>query len=114
MAPMHGVDRARPDLVAALDQLDELVDDCPRLGHVRLLALDREPVAAEQDRAVEPVAQRVEHAVAHAGELGCDVVRDREDFLHRSQCRAGTRRNARLARCVRPAFRHRLAVDETA
>ena len=71
-----------PDLVAALDELDELVDDRLRLGHVLLVAVERQPVAAEEDRAVEPVAQRVEHAVADAGELGGDVVRDVENFLH--------------------------------
>ena len=41
------VDRARADLVAALDQLDELVDDGARLGDVGVVALDRQPVAAQ-------------------------------------------------------------------
>ena len=46
-----GVDRRGPDLVAALDQLDQLVDDGARLGDARLVALDRQAVAAQQDRA---------------------------------------------------------------
>src|SRR5579859_996739 len=96
----HGVDRSRPDLVPALDQLDELVDHGPGLRDVHLLALDRQPVAAEQNRAVEPVAERVEHAVADRGELGGHVVRDVEDFLHSSQCRAEICRN-RSTRCAR-------------
>ena len=78
----HRVDGRRPDVVAALDELDELVHDRARLGDLGLLALDREPVAAQQDRAGEPVAQLVEHRVAHPGELRRDVVRDRENFLH--------------------------------
>ena len=44
----HGVDRARPDLVPALDQLGELVDDRAGLDDVRVVALDRQPVAAQQ------------------------------------------------------------------
>ena len=98
----HGVDGRRADLVAALDQLDELVDDSARLGDLRLVALEREPVAAQQDRAVEPVAQRVEHAVADAGELGRDVVRDVENFLHAPQCRrSGRSRRPRARRASR-------------
>ena len=77
----HRVDRVRADLVAALDQLDELVDDRARLGDVRVVALERQLVAAQADRAVEPLAERSEHAVADAGELGGDVVGDRENFL---------------------------------
>ena len=72
----HGVDRRRPDLVPALDELHQLLDDRARLGDLRLVALDRQPVAAQADRAVEPVAQRVEHAVAHARELGRNLVRN--------------------------------------
>ena len=69
--------------MAALDELDQLVHDRARLRHVRVVALEHEPVAAEQDRALEPLAERVEHAVADAGELGRDVVRDAEAFSHR-------------------------------
>ena len=52
-----GADRVRPDLVAALDQLDELVDDRPRFGDVRRVPLERQPVAAQKQRAVQPLAQ---------------------------------------------------------
>jgi len=69
--------------VPALDQLDELVDDCPRGRDPEVVALDRELVPAQAERAVEPVAQRVEHAVADAGELRGDLVGDGKDFLHR-------------------------------
>ena len=92
----HGVDGARADLVAALDQLDELVDDRARLGDAGVVALERQLVAAQADRAVEPLAQRVEHAVADAGQLGGDVVRDRENFLQRGQCRPGASATRRV------------------
>ena len=79
----HGVDGVRADLVPALDQLDELVDDRARLGDLVVVALERQLVPAQADRAVQPLAQRVEHAVADARELGGDLVRDVENFLHR-------------------------------
>ena len=85
----HGVDGRRADLVAALDELDELVDDRARLGDARVVALERQLVSAQADRAVEPLAQRFEHAVPDARQLGGDVVRDRENFLQRGQCRRG-------------------------
>ena len=87
------VDRAGADLVAALDELDELVDDRARLRDLPSLAVDRQAVAAQVDLAVEPLAQRVEDAVADASELGSDLVRDVEDFLHGSQCRSRTVRS---------------------
>jgi len=73
--------------VAALDQVDELVDDGPGLGHALVVTLDREPVAPQADRAPKPAAERVEHAVADRGELGRDVVRDIQHLLHAPQCR---------------------------
>src|SRR5205823_1212533 len=76
------VNRARLDLVAALDELAELVDHRAGLRDVGVRALDREAVSAEQDRAAEPVPKRFEHAVAHGCELGRDVVRDGENLLH--------------------------------
>ena len=91
----HRVDGARADLVAALDQLDELVDDRARLGDARVVALERQLVPAQADRAVEPLAQRFEHAVADAGQLGGDVVGDREHFLHRHSVGRATRIGAR-------------------
>ena len=80
-------DRVRPDRVATLDELDELVDDGARLGHAVALPVQRELVAAERDRAAEPVAQRVEHAVGDAGELGRDLVGNDDHVLHAAQCR---------------------------
>jgi hypothetical protein len=68
--------------VAALDQLGELVDDRPSLDHIRVVALDRQPVAAQLQRDPQPLAECVEHAVADSCELGGDVVRDGENFLH--------------------------------
>ena len=83
-----GADRVRADRVAALDELDELVDDRARLDDPRVVAVERQPVAAQRDRAAEPLAQRVEHAVAHPRELGGHLVRNGEDVLHAVQCRA--------------------------
>ena len=77
-----GVDGARADLVAALDQFGQLVDDGARLGDARVVAFDREPVPAQEQRDPEPLAQRVEDAVADGRELGGDVVRNRENLLH--------------------------------
>ena len=59
----------RADLVAALDELDELLDHLARRRDVRVVSLERELVAAQADRAVEAIAQRIEHAVADAREL---------------------------------------------
>ncbi len=77
-----GADGVRTDRVPALDQLDELVDDRPRLGDARLVAVERQPVAAQRDRAAEAFPQRVEHAVGDAGQLGGDLVRNGEHVLH--------------------------------
>ena len=77
-----GVHRRRPDVVAALHQLDELVDHGTRFDDARLLAFDRQAVPAQPDRAVEAVAQRVEHAVPHTRQLGGDFVGNVEDLLH--------------------------------
>ena len=92
----HGVDRVRADLVAALDQLDELVDHLARLGDVRVVALERQLVAAQPDRALEALAQGVEHAVADPRELGGDGVRDVERVLHRPS--VGVRASAAAGR----------------
>jgi hypothetical protein len=92
----HGIDRRRPDLVATFDELDKLVDDGARLGDVPVVSLDRELVAAQPDRAAEAVAQRLEHAVADAGELGGDVVRDGERVLH--ACSVGGEKSALIRR----------------
>jgi hypothetical protein len=67
---------------AALDELDELLDDRLRFGDFQVFAGEREAVAAQVDRAAEPVAERVEYAVADARELRGDLVRDVQDGLH--------------------------------
>src|SRR5205807_3224271 len=64
------------------DELDELVDNCARLGHALVVALDRQAVTAQANRAAKPVAKRVEHAIADRGQLCRDVVRNREHLLH--------------------------------
>ena len=71
-----GADGVRPDLVPALDQLDELVHDRPGGGNPVVRPFDRQLVTAQTERAVQTVAQRVEHAVADSTELGGDFVRD--------------------------------------
>ena len=82
-----GVDRGGADLLAALDELDELLDDRLRLGDLQVVTGEREAVAAQVDGAAEPVAERVQHSVADAGELRRDLVRDVENGLHKAQCR---------------------------
>ena len=77
-----GADRVRADRVTALDELDELVDDRAGLRDALLVAVEREPVPAQRDRAAEPLAQRVEHAVADACELRGDLVGNGEHVLH--------------------------------
>ena len=76
------VDRPGADLLPALDELDELLDDGPRLRDLDVVAVQRQPVAAQVDRAAEPVAERVEDAVRHPRELGGNLVRNLENVLH--------------------------------
>ena len=76
-------DRVGPDRVPALDQLDELVDHGARFRDAGVVPGERQPVAAQRDRAAEALAQRVEHAVGDPGELRRDLVRNGQDFLHR-------------------------------
>jgi hypothetical protein len=77
------IDGRRADVVTALDEIGELVDNGSRLLDVWLVALDREPVAAQHDGAAKPFPKRAEHAVADRCELGRDLVRDRKNLLHR-------------------------------
>ena len=77
----HGVDGRRADLVAALDQLDELVDDGARLGDV----LARRPRSSAGCRAAGSCSRSRSRSASStpspiAGELGGDVVRDVEDL----------------------------------
>ena len=71
------------DLVAALDELDELVDHRARVGDVLLVALEGQLVAAQAHGAVEALLERIEDAVRDPGQLGRDGVRDVERLLHR-------------------------------
>ena len=80
-----GVDRAGPDRVAALGQADELADDDPRAADLVLVSLEREPVSAEADGAAEAIAEGGKDAVVDGGELGGDLVRDRQNFLQGDQ-----------------------------
>ena len=66
-----------------IDELDQLVHDRAGGGDAALVALDRELVPPQAQRAVQLLAQRVEHAVADARQLGGDVVRNEEHVLHR-------------------------------
>jgi hypothetical protein len=51
---------------------------------VHVVAGDGQAVAAQQDVDLEPVAQRVEDAVADRRELGGDVVRDIERLFRQA------------------------------
>src|SRR4029453_8267992 len=82
-----GVDCAGAPLLAALDELDEFLDDRLRLGNLQVVTGEREAVTTQVDRTAEPVPERIEHRVADAGELRGDLVRDVENRLHRPQCR---------------------------
>ena len=78
----HCADGVGADLVTALDELHELVDHRARGHDVLVVAAEGEPVPAQRDRALEPLAQRVEDAVLDAGELRGDLVRDVQHLLH--------------------------------
>ena len=69
--------------------IHELVDDSAGCGDVAVLAPERQPVAAESDRAMKPLAQRVEDAVLNAGELGRNLVRYVQHLLHRRSVGTG-------------------------
>ena len=68
--PQHRVYGVAADLMAALDQLDELVDHRPRALDVLVVALQGQLIAAQAHGALQPLAQRVEHAVGDPGQLG--------------------------------------------
>src|SRR5581483_11093964 len=61
------VDRPGPHLLPALDEVDELLDHSPRLGDLGIVAVERQPVATEVDRAAQSVAESLEHAVSDPG-----------------------------------------------
>src|SRR5215831_12441656 len=79
-----GVDRRRSDLLTRLDQFDELLDDGARLSDAHVLTVDRQPVPSQKDVDLQPVAQRIEDAVADRGELRRDVVRNVEHLLRQA------------------------------
>ena len=58
------------------NQLDELVNHRTSGSDPVVSPLDRQLVPAQAKRAVQPVAQRVEHAIADSAELGGNFVRD--------------------------------------
>jgi hypothetical protein len=68
--------------VAAFDGLGGFVDDRSCLGDFGIGPLDREPVAAKEDRAAETLAKRPENAVVESSQLGGNVVGDRKNVLH--------------------------------
>ncbi len=79
----HRVDRAGPDRVPALDQLDELVEDEPRLIDAGVVAFERELVPPQPHDDLHPVAERPQDPVVDGCELGGDFVGDRKDLLQR-------------------------------
>src|SRR4029079_4333751 len=81
------IDGAGAHLLAALDELDELLDDRLPPGRLEVVAGQRETVSAQVDGAAEPVAERVQHPCADARQLRRDLVRDVQNGLHTPQCR---------------------------
>src|ERR671923_793056 len=83
----HRVYGGRADLMAALHELDHLVDHGAYLVDAFLVAFDRQLVSAEVDGDAKPLTQVVEDAVTDRGKLGGNVVGHRHRFLHCPQCR---------------------------
>ena len=80
-----GFDRPRRDLVALLDQLDQLVDHRRRGLDVGGVAVEGEDVAAQVEVDVaEMAAQRPQHLVLGAGELGGDGVVEGQLFTRQA------------------------------
>ena len=73
-----GLDRGRPELVAARDERGQLAHDRRRGLHRVGLAVERDDVAAQVDRAVEVVLERAQDLVLGAGQLGRDLVGELE------------------------------------
>jgi hypothetical protein len=83
--PLAGVHRARDGLegrrrevVATLDQPDQLVYDRRRLTHLSLIAVERQDVPAQVKLAADAALELPEHRVLGPGELGGDRVVDGE------------------------------------
>ena len=52
-----------------------------RLADLVVVAFERQAVSRSRTAHAEPVAERVEDAVVDRGQLGRDLVRDRQNFL---------------------------------
>jgi hypothetical protein len=96
----HRGDRAGGDLVALLDQPDELLDDGRGGPHGLGLTVERDDVAAQVKPAFDVALERSQDGVAAAGELCCDLVGDLDLLTHpaplvRSPTRACRRRACR-------------------
>jgi hypothetical protein len=74
----HGLDRARRNLVALLDQVDELGDDGLGGLYVAGGAVEGEHVATQIERRAEVALERPQHGVLGARQLRGDVVVDRQ------------------------------------
>jgi hypothetical protein len=61
-------------LVPLLDQVDQLVDDRCRRLNVGRVAVQRQHIAAQVEVAVEAPAQRLQHSVLGARQLGGDGI----------------------------------------
>jgi hypothetical protein len=72
------LDRAGRDLVALLDQVDQLADDGLRRADFGRIPGEGEDVAAEVEIDVEMTLERAQHGVLGSGQLRGDRVVDRE------------------------------------
>ena len=77
----HRGHRARLDGPAGAHEPGELLDDLGRRADPRLLAAQREPVAAQGDREGQPPLELAQHPVLLAGELDGDAVVQLDDAL---------------------------------
>ena len=72
------LERAGSEVVAALDQADELVDHGRGAADVVVVAVEREHVSPQVDVAAEPALELAKDGVLGAGELGGNAVIERE------------------------------------
>ena len=73
-----GLDRAGGDLVALLDQVDDLADHGLGGADLAGLAVEGEHVPAQVDLAAQVPLERAQHRVLGAGQLGGHGVVDRQ------------------------------------
>jgi hypothetical protein len=102
----NGVHRARPDRLSPFDELDELVDHRAGLADARIVALERQAIPAQEQGDAEAVTKRVEDAVVDRGELGRDLVGNRENFLQQTEFSeaGGAARSPGATACLPPPF----------